>query len=307
MCSLASGRGRAKLRPHRRLWATSASAVAAWTRALGLALTLNAPLHRANVHNAARFIDLALEMDCGRIEMAHIQYYGWALINRAAAAADAGPTGRDDRAGRRGAERLKGRLVLDFVIPDYYADAPKACMGGWGREVIVVAPMARRCPSRRRRPAGDGVPQRARHAARRDLDRQRGLQPLPRHGVDARTRRGCANAEIDWGGCRCQAMALAGAAEATDPACALSPATRRCGRSAKRKPMPRPALPLSPDGSLGDLQRDLAEMALPFISSKPGAGFGEGQRCDRPPARCGWRRWRGTRPRTSARLPTLMP
>jgi pyrroloquinoline quinone biosynthesis protein E len=35
--------------------------------------------------------------------------------------------------------------------------------------------------------------------------------------------RGCAHAERDWGGCRCQAFALTGDANATDPACALSP------------------------------------------------------------------------------------
>jgi PqqA peptide cyclase len=28
---------------------------------------------------------------------------------------------------------------------------------------------------------------------------------------------------VDWGGCRCQALAVVGDAAATDPACALSP------------------------------------------------------------------------------------
>lgn len=35
--------------------------------------------------------------------------------------------------------------------------------------------------------------------------------------------RSCAHKEEDFGGCRCQAFALAGDAAATDPACALSP------------------------------------------------------------------------------------
>ncbi|HQT96118.1 MAG TPA: SPASM domain-containing protein, partial [Thermoanaerobaculaceae bacterium] len=35
--------------------------------------------------------------------------------------------------------------------------------------------------------------------------------------------KGCERAEIDWGGCRCQALAIAGDAGATDPACSLSP------------------------------------------------------------------------------------
>jgi pyrroloquinoline quinone biosynthesis protein E len=35
--------------------------------------------------------------------------------------------------------------------------------------------------------------------------------------------RTCARREIDWGGCRCQALALTGDAAATDPACDRSP------------------------------------------------------------------------------------
>jgi pyrroloquinoline quinone biosynthesis protein E len=35
--------------------------------------------------------------------------------------------------------------------------------------------------------------------------------------------RSCALREIDFGGCRCQALAIVGDAGATDPACELSP------------------------------------------------------------------------------------
>ncbi len=217
-------------------------AVAAWTRALGLALTLNAPLHRANVHNAARFIDLALEMDCGRIEMAHIQYYGWALANRAALLPTRAQLDETIALVAAARERLKGRLVLDFVIPDYYADAPKACMGGWGREVIVVAPDGAAMPCH----AAAGLPGMAFLNVRDTplaeiwtgsaaFNRFRGTEWM------REPCRGCANAEIDWGGCRCQAMALAGAAEATDPACALSPrhaAMRAIGEAEADAPPP---------------------------------------------------------------------
>jgi pyrroloquinoline quinone biosynthesis protein E len=33
----------------------------------------------------------------------------------------------------------------------------------------------------------------------------------------------CDRREIDWGGCRCQALAITGDAANTDPACGLSP------------------------------------------------------------------------------------
>jgi pyrroloquinoline quinone biosynthesis protein E len=35
--------------------------------------------------------------------------------------------------------------------------------------------------------------------------------------------RSCQRRTVDFGGCRCQAFAIAGQAEATDPACSLSP------------------------------------------------------------------------------------
>ena len=48
---------------------------------------------------------------------------------------------------------------------------------------------------------------------------------LDHEGFEARaeTCRTCERREIDWGGCRCQALALTGDAAATDPVCHLSP------------------------------------------------------------------------------------
>lgn len=198
--------------------------VAAWTVELGLPLTINAPLHRANADHAAAFIDMALAMDAGRIEMAHIQYYGWGLLNRAALMPTRAQIDRTIDIVNDARERLAGRLVIDFVLPDYYAEAPKPCMGGWGREVMVVAPDGSILPC---------------HAARTipglafDNVKDRGLGDAWREGAAFNAFRGtdwmqapcrsCANAERDWGGCRCQALALAGDATAADPACHLSP------------------------------------------------------------------------------------
>ena len=50
----------------------------------GLPLTLNFVVHRHNLHHLEDMIDLAVELDAHRVEVAHVQYYGWALINRAA-------------------------------------------------------------------------------------------------------------------------------------------------------------------------------------------------------------------------------
>ena len=51
----------------------------------------------------------------------------------------------------------------------------------------------------------------------------------------------CAFREIDFGGCRCQAMAITGDARNTDPACALSPyhgEMVRLAREEAAKPAP---------------------------------------------------------------------
>ncbi len=202
--------------------------VARWTRALNLPLTLNAPLHRANVHHARAFIEMALEMEAGRIELAHVQYYGWALANRAALM----PTRAqlDDTIAVVDAARaeLAGRLVIDFVLPDYYASAPKPCMGGWGREVIVVAPDGAVMPCHAARSLPGLTFQSVRDMPLAEIWREGPAFNLYR-GTDWMKApcRGCARAEADWGGCRCQALALAGDAAAADPVCDLSPAHAR--------------------------------------------------------------------------------
>src|SRR5947199_650549 len=46
-----------------------------------LLLTVNAVVHRANIDRIGDMVDLALALAANRIEIAHVQYYGWALRN----------------------------------------------------------------------------------------------------------------------------------------------------------------------------------------------------------------------------------
>ena len=199
-------------------------ALARLVRRAGLPLTLNAVVHRQNLHSLAAIIELAVELDAQRLEVAHVQYYGWALANRAALM----PTRQQIDAATRtvavARARLKGRLTIDYVVPDYYAAYPKTCMGGWGRQTLNVTPSGKVLPCH----AAETIT-----ALTFDKVTERSLEEIW-HGSEAfRAFRGtewmpepcrsCARKEIDWGGCRCQAFALAGRAEATDPACSLSP------------------------------------------------------------------------------------
>ena len=53
-------------------------------RKVGLPLTVNAVMHRQNLHNLKNMIELAVELDAERLEVAQVQYYGWALKNQTA-------------------------------------------------------------------------------------------------------------------------------------------------------------------------------------------------------------------------------
>jgi pyrroloquinoline quinone biosynthesis protein E len=198
--------------------------VAGWVKDLGLALTINAPLHRQNIASLPKIIDYAVEVGAGRLEVAHIQYYAWALKNRAALM----PTEEEfldtARYVKAAQERLKGILVIDFVVPDYYAKYPKPCMGGWGRGIMNVTPSGRVLPCH----AAESLPGLA-----FDNVKDKGLRKIWLEGEAFNLYRGtdwmkepcksCPRKEIDFGGCRCQALALTGDAANTDPACSLSP------------------------------------------------------------------------------------
>jgi len=190
----------------------------------GLPLTVNAVVHRQNLDRLGDMIELALTLGADRLEVAHVQYYGWALRNRAALLPSREQLDRATADVETARARLKGVLTIDYVVPDYYAHRPKACMGGWGRRFLNVTPAGKVLPCH----AAETLPglrfpnvAEASLAAiwRQDpaFERFRGTAWMPEPC------RSCERREIDWGGCRCQAFALTGDATRTDPACALSP------------------------------------------------------------------------------------
>jgi pyrroloquinoline quinone biosynthesis protein E len=189
----------------------------------GLALTLNFVVHRQNVAHVPAMIDIAETLGAGRVEIAHVQYHGWALPNRDALLPSR--TELDDATAtvQAARHRLKGALVIDYVVPDYHALRPKACMGGWGRRFITITPAGRALPCH----VAESLPDMAFPSVREHslgaiwrespaFTRFRGTHWMPEPC------RSCDQREIDWGGCRCQAFALTGDASRTDPACEKS-------------------------------------------------------------------------------------
>jgi PqqA peptide cyclase len=198
--------------------------VAHHVRAAGLPLTINAPIHRHNIDEVEEFIELALSLDAERLEIANVQYGGWALVNRAALMPSAEAVRREIQIVEAARERLTGILNIDFVPPDYFATYPKPCMGGWARDAFVVAPDGMLLPCH----AAQTIPS---LAFERFGDRSLAEIWADSPAFEAfrgtewmqEPCRSCERREIDWGGCRCQAMAIAGDPAATDPVCVKSP------------------------------------------------------------------------------------
>ena len=192
-------------------------------RAAGLPLTINAPIHRHNIEEVPAFIDLALALNAERLEIANVQYAGWALLNRNALMPDRASVERQVETVRKAQEDLYGILAIDFITPDYFAMYPKPCMGGWARDAFVVAPDGSVLPCHAAGTIPDLVFDRFGDKSLAEIWHQSKAFNAFR-GTDWMSEpcRSCERKEIDWGGCRCQAMAIAGSAAETDPACAKS-------------------------------------------------------------------------------------
>jgi len=199
-------------------------AVARLVAKLGLALTLNVVIHRFNIARVDDLIRLAADLGAHRLELASTQFYAWAMENRAALMPSAAQYAAAEATARAAAERYRGRLEIAFVRNDYLTGEPKPCMGGWGRSIICVDPTGRVMPCQ----AAAVIPG-LEFANVRDLS----LGEIWRGSSAINAFRGlawmaepcasCPRKEIDFGGCRCQAFLLTGAARATDPACRLAP------------------------------------------------------------------------------------
>ncbi len=199
-------------------------ALAAEVVRLKIPLTVNAVMHRANIDRLEDMVALALSLGAKRVEIAHAQYYGWALKNRAALMPSAEQVKRAASAVEELRRQHHGEIVIDAVVPDYYARLPKPCVGGWGRRSLNVTPAGRVLPCH----AAESIP---------GLEfwsvRDRSLADIGANSPAFNAFRGtgwmqepcqsCARRDIDFGGCRCQAFALTGDARATDPVCHLAP------------------------------------------------------------------------------------
>jgi pyrroloquinoline quinone biosynthesis protein E len=193
-------------------------------KAEGLPMVLNVPVSRYNIERTAEFLDLAEEIGAEYVEFANLQYYNWALLNRAELLPTREQLERSEAIVKERRSRLGKKMTIYFVVPDYYDHRPKACMNGWGAIHLTIAPDGTALPC-----------QEARLIKTLDFPnvRDADLAWIWRESPAFRQFRGdswmkepcrsCDEKEKDFGGCRCQAFLLTGDAANTDPVCAKSP------------------------------------------------------------------------------------
>ena len=199
--------------------------IAAKIRDAGIPLSLNFVIHRQNIDRLPQMIDLAEALGAKRVELANVQFYGWAFLNRAALLPTRQQVVHAKEFATAAKARLAGKMDMFYVLPDYYEARPKPCLNGWGQRYLTV------------NPTGDVLPCPIASSAIRNLrfenirtheldwiwsdsesfNRFRGTEWMPEPC------RSCPQKEIDFGGCRCQAALLTENAANTDPVCEFSP------------------------------------------------------------------------------------
>ena len=190
----------------------------------GYPMVLNVVLHRHNIHRIDHILDMAVALEADYVELANTQYYGWALKNRDALMPSKAQLERAETIARRYQQALEGKMRILYVVPDYYEQRPKPCMNGWGNIFLTIAADGTALPCQ----AARGLPGLEFPNVRdHDVDWIWNDSPAFNHfrGFDwmAEPCRDCPDRFKDFGGCRCQAYALTGDPNATDPVCGLSP------------------------------------------------------------------------------------
>jgi PqqA peptide cyclase len=195
-----------------------------WLKKVRVAVTLNFVIHRSNIDQIDEMLALAESSSATRVEFANVQYYGWAFANRERLLPTRAQLDRSVAALRSAQERLRGKIKIEYVVPDYYAKYPKPCMGGWGRKLMLITPTGEALPCH----AAQIIPglhfENVKDRTLREIwESSEAFQKFRGEAWMQEPCKTCDRREQDFGGCRCQALLLSGDASATDPVCSLAP------------------------------------------------------------------------------------
>jgi pyrroloquinoline quinone biosynthesis protein E len=214
--------------------------------------------HRHNIDHIRDILDLAVALEADYVELATTQYYGWAYHNREQLLPTREQLARAEPIAHEYQERMKGRMKIYYVVPDYYENRPKACMNGWGAVFLTIAPdgTALPCHSARMLP-GLSFPNVKDHGVEWIWNESPAFNAFRGFEWMKEPCRSCPEKANDFGGCRCQAYMLTGDARNADPVCDKSQhrplidevIARSWRIAAKQEPEPRPILFRNPKAS----------------------------------------------------------
>ena len=187
-------------------------------------MVLNIVLHRKNIEQIKDILDMTVDLNADYVELASTQYYGWSRVNVDQLLPTKEQLKNAESIAREYQEKMRDKMKIIYVIPDYFENRPKKCMNGWGNIFLTIAPDGSALPC---------------HAAGQlpGLEfpnvRDHGIEWIWDESPDFNKFRGtswmkepcksCDEKHKDLGGCRCQAYMLTGDATNADPVCDKSP------------------------------------------------------------------------------------
>jgi len=187
-------------------------------------MVLNVVLHRLNIDHVQQILEMAEAMGAEHVELANTQYYAWAFVNRKQLMPSREQLERAEEVTNAFRGRVGNKMKIYFVVPDYYANRPKACMNGWGSVFMNITAdgMVLPCHEARMLP-GLSFPNVRDHDMRWIWHESPGFNAFRGDAWMKEPCRTCPEKTKDFGGCHCQAYLLTADATNADPVCDLSP------------------------------------------------------------------------------------
>lgn len=191
----------------------------------GYPMVLNIVIHRRNIDQISDILDMTRELNADYVELASTQYYGWSRVNVEQLLPTREQLQRAEKIAAAYQDRMKkengGRVI--YVIPDYFANRPKACMNGWGAIFLTIAPDGTALPCHEAGQLPIEFPNVREHSIREIWYDSPGFNHFRGFDWMKEPCRSCPEKVKDFGGCRCQAFMLTGDAHNADPVCDKSP------------------------------------------------------------------------------------
>ena len=188
----------------------------------GMQIVVNATTHKYNIDHIDEVIDFAENLGAQYMEIANVQFYGWASENIAKLLPSNEQIMKAKKIVDSYRQNKKNTMKVFFIVSDYHANKPKACMNGWGTTFLTINPdglalpcnMASTLPLKFPNVKDYSIEDIWTRSSSFNYFRGDKWMPEPCQSCDEKNK--------DFGGCRCQAFALTNDMHKTDPVCEKS-------------------------------------------------------------------------------------